>query len=131
MCCRTDDCVSASVRATSRAVRGRRVPHDERGPRTDEYLDALDALWYAPAPEHHGPSVDFAGIDAYPRPVQQPIPIIVGGHAKGSLRRAVTRGHGWYGFMTTPESTARCLDGLRAAADRHERPPRSARSRSP
>ena len=98
------------------------VPHDERGPRTDEYLDALDALWYAPAPEHHGRSIDFAGIDAHPRPVQQPIPIIVGGHAKGSLRRAVTRGHGWYGFMTTPESTARCLDGLRAAADRHDRP---------
>src|SRR5687768_8635165 len=98
------------------------VPHDERGTRTDEYLDALEELWYAAAPEHHGPTVDFAGIDAHPRPVQHPIPIVVGGHAKGSLRRAVTRGHGWYGFMTTPESTARCLDALRAAAERHERP---------
>lgn len=98
------------------------VPHDERGRRTDEYLDALDELWYSATPEHHGHAVDFAGVDAYPRPVQRPIPIIVGGHAKGSLRRAVTRGHGWYGFMTTPESTARCLEALRAAAERHERP---------
>jgi probable F420-dependent oxidoreductase len=98
------------------------VAHGDRGPLTDEYLDALERLWYDAAPEHHGRFVDFAGVDAYPRPVQQPIPIIVGGHAKASLRRAVTRGHGWYGFMTTPESTARCLDALHAAAARFERP---------
>ena len=87
-----------------------------------QYLDALERLWYDATPEHHGQFVDFAGIDAYPRPVQDRIPIIVGGHAKASLRRAVTRGHGWYGFMTTPDSTARCLDALREAATRFERP---------
>ena len=69
-----------------------------------------------------GRFVDFGGIDAHPRPVQRPIPVIVGGHVKASLRRAVGRGHGWYGFMTTPESTARCLDALRATASRIERP---------
>jgi len=98
------------------------VAHADRGPLTDEYLDVLERLWYDTTPEHHGRFVDFAGIDAYPRPVQRPIPIVVGGHAKASLRRAVTRGHGWYGFMTTPDSTARCLGALSEAASRFERP---------
>jgi len=98
------------------------VSHEHRGPLTDEYLDALEQLWYRPAPEYHGRFVDFDGIDAHPRPVQRPIPVIVGGHVKASLRRAIGRGHGWYGFMTTPESTARCLDLLRSVATRVERP---------
>lgn len=98
------------------------VRHEDRGPLTDEYLDALEHLWYDDQPEYHGRFVDFAGIDAYPRPVQRPIPLIIGGHMKASLRRAVTRGHGWYGFMTTPESAARCLDALRETASRVERP---------
>jgi hypothetical protein len=33
----------------------------------------------------------------------------------------VARGAGWYGFWLTPEATAGCLAGLRAAADRVER----------
>ena len=43
---------------------------DERGAVTDEYLDAIERLWYDEHPEYHGRFVDFAGIDAYPRPVQ-------------------------------------------------------------
>src|SRR5688500_1639083 len=46
----------------------------ERGGVTDEYLDAMHALWYDEHPEYHGRFVEFAGVDAHPRPVQQPIP---------------------------------------------------------
>ena len=44
------------------------VPTADRGARTDEYLDAMTALWTDPAPEFHGRYVDFAGVDAHPRP---------------------------------------------------------------
>jgi alkanesulfonate monooxygenase SsuD/methylene tetrahydromethanopterin reductase-like flavin-dependent oxidoreductase (luciferase family) len=54
--------------------------------------------------------------------VQQPLPIIVGGHTPPAYRRAVARGHGWYGFALTPETAARSLAGLRDAASRVERP---------
>ena len=81
---------------------------EERGAVTDEYLDAMTHLWYDEHPEYHGRFVDFAGVDAYPRPVQRPIPIVVGGRAPAAYRRAVTRGHGWYGFALTPEDTAGC-----------------------
>lgn len=93
----------------------------ERGPVTDEYLDAMDSLWYDEHPEYHGRFADFAGVDAHPRPVQQPIPIIVGGHSAPAYRRAVARGHGWYGYWLTPDDVAKCLEGLRAAADQVER----------
>jgi probable F420-dependent oxidoreductase len=103
-----------------RAV-GANFPH--RGAITDEYLDALERLWYEDHPEYHGRFVDFSGIDAYPRPVQQPIPVVVGGHSPPAYRRAVARGQGWYGFALTPDSAATSIAGLREAASSVERRP--------
>jgi probable F420-dependent oxidoreductase len=94
----------------------------ERGAVTDEYLDAMLAIWYDEHPEYHGRFVDFAGVDAHPRPLQQPIPLVVAGHSAPAYRRAVARGHGWYGYWLTPDDVATSLAGLRAAADRVERP---------
>lgn len=94
----------------------------DRGEVTDEYLDALEHLWYDEHPEHHGRFADFAGIDAQPRPVQQPIPVVVGGHRIPAFRRAIGRGHGWYGFALNPDDTATCLAGIRLAADTVGRP---------
>ena len=94
----------------------------ERGAVTDEYLDALSHLWYEEHPAYHGRFVDFAGVDAHPRPVQQPIPVVIGGHTAPAYRRAAARAHGWFGFGLDREGTARCLEGLRRATDGVERP---------
>lgn len=94
----------------------------ERGAITDEYLDAMRALWYDQHPEYHGRFADFAGIDAHPRPLQQPIPLIVGGHSAPAYRRAVARAHGWYGYWLTPQQVVTSLAGLAAAADQVKRP---------
>jgi probable F420-dependent oxidoreductase len=94
----------------------------ERNAVTDEYLDALDALWYAEHPSYHGRFVDFAGVDAHPRPQQTPIPIVVGGHRPPSFRRAVARAHGWYGYALTPEQMGEVHDALHAASGRVDRP---------
>ena len=94
----------------------------ERGAVTDEYIEAMQALWYDEHPEYRGRFVDFAGIDAHPRPVQQPIPLVVAGHSPPAYRRAIARAHGWYGYGLTPDDVAESLDGLRAAADRVDRP---------
>ena len=97
--------------------------YEARGAVTDEFLDAMSSLLYDEHPEYHGRFVDFAGVDAYPRPAQRRIPIVVGGHTPAAYRRAVGRAHGWYGFAMTPETTAGCLEGLRAASDQVARPP--------
>jgi len=94
----------------------------ERGAVTDEYLDAMAHLFYDEHPEHHGRFVDFAGIDAHPRPVQRPVPVVIGGHTAAAYRRAVRRGHGWYGFALTPEAAAASIEGLRRAREEVERP---------
>ena len=96
--------------------------YPERGAVTDEYLDAMSALWYDAHPAYHGRFADFAGVDAYPRPLQQPIPLITGGHSAPAYRRAVARAHGWYGYWLTPQQAAASLAGLAAAADRVPRP---------
>ncbi len=93
-----------------------------RGAVTDEFVDAMQHLWYDEHPEFHGRFADFAGVDAYPRPVQRPIPIVYGGHSQRAYRRAVARGHGWYGFAMKPHDVAASLAGLAAAAGEVERP---------
>ncbi len=93
-----------------------------RGRLTDEYLDAMEHLWYDDHPEHHGPTVDFGGVDAHPRPRQRPVPVVIGGHTASAYRRAVQRAQGWYGFSLTPDALAECVAGLRRAAEQVERP---------
>jgi probable F420-dependent oxidoreductase len=94
----------------------------ERGAVTDEYLDAMRVLWYDRHPAYHGRFAGFAGVDAHPRPLQQPIPLVVGGHSGPAYRRAVARAHGWYGYGLTPRQAAASAAGLATAADQVHRP---------
>ena len=99
------------------------VPFENKGPRTDEYLEAILAMWTQPQPAYSGRFVSFSGIDAQPRPVQKPHPpIVIGGHSPGAFRRAVRYGNGWYGFFRDLEGTRHCLAGLETAAREVERP---------
>jgi len=100
------------------------IPFTDKGPRTIEYLEAILTLWTQPQPRYAGRFVRFGGIQAFPRPLQRPHPpIVVGGGTAPAFRRAVTHGNGWYGFALDLERTAACLEGLRAAARVHQRPP--------
>jgi probable F420-dependent oxidoreductase len=95
----------------------------ERSARTDEYLAAMLALWDEPVPSFEGRFVSFSGVVQRPRPVQLPHPpIVVGGHSRAALRRAVSVGHGWFGWDLDPDDTARALAELREVADTTERP---------
>ncbi|MGH7365194.1 MAG: LLM class F420-dependent oxidoreductase [Candidatus Rokuibacteriota bacterium] len=99
------------------------IPFQSRGPMTDEYLAALRVIWSERRPAYRGRFVTFEGVQAHPRPVQQPgPPIVIGGHTEAAFRRAVEQGHGWYGFALDEAGAQRCLEGLRQAAARHERP---------
>jgi probable F420-dependent oxidoreductase len=86
------------------------VPMEGRGARADEYLAAMRALWEEEAPSYHGQHVSFEGVDAHPRPVQRPLPVVVGAHTRAAHRRAARTADGWYGFIV----------GLRAMAEQRE-----------
>ncbi|GAA3033276.1 LLM class F420-dependent oxidoreductase [Actinokineospora globicatena] len=100
------------------------VPLSERGSRTDEYIDAMRALWNDPAPvAFTGKHVSFHNVDANPRPATPGGPrIVVGGHSPAAFRRVVARGHGWFGTGSSPDDLARHLRGLVEAARVVERP---------
>jgi probable F420-dependent oxidoreductase len=95
----------------------------ERGRRMDEHLDAMRALWSTAAPEFHGRYVDFAGIDAYPRPTRPSgPPVVVGGVSRGARRRAITKANGWYVFNTDQDLAREAVDVIRIELDQSERP---------
>jgi probable F420-dependent oxidoreductase len=103
------------------------VQMSQRGARTDEYLDAMTALWTAASPEYHGRYVNFDHVDAHPRPVQPGGPrIVIGGHSPAAYRRAVQRGHGWFGNGNANDLDVH-LAGLAKAAADTERPARLGR----
>jgi len=94
------------------------VPMAGRGSRSDEYLAAMRSLWEDEAPAFHGKFVDFEGVDAQPRPVQRPLPVVVGGHSERAFLRAARHADGWYGFLTGLRAMAEYREGLRAAIER-------------
>ena len=98
------------------------APFKERGRVSDDYLAAMRAVWTQAKPAHHGPYVTFEGVQAMPRPVQTPIPIVVGGGTPPAYRRAVTQGHGWYGFGLDVETTRKRVGALQEAAKTSPRP---------
>ena len=92
------------------------APFDHKGARSEEWLAAMIALWSMPKPEFSGKWISFKGVNAMPRPVQQPHPeIVFGGHTKEAFSRAARLAKGWYGFAQDLDGTAKCVEGLRAA----------------
>jgi alkanesulfonate monooxygenase SsuD/methylene tetrahydromethanopterin reductase-like flavin-dependent oxidoreductase (luciferase family) len=90
---------------------------------SDEFLKIFRLLWSAEHPEFHGQYYQFDGIQFHPKPVQQPLPIWVGGHSKRAIRRAVVYGQCWHPTRQTPEFVKAHLPYLRQEADRAERDP--------
>lgn len=100
------------------------IPFDHKGARTEDHLRAMLAIWTQDEPRFEGRfAASFAGVQAFPRPVQKPHPqIVFGGHAPEAFRRAIAHGSGWYGFFQDVDGAARCIDGLREAARAADRP---------
>jgi probable F420-dependent oxidoreductase len=102
-------------------MRASGAPFNERGRVADDYLAAMRAVWTQPKPAHHGKYVSFDGVQAMPRPVQTPIPIVVGGRTPPAYRRAVTQGQGWYGFGMDVEETRKSIAALGDAGKKSQR----------
>jgi len=92
--------------------------HD-RGVRTEEYLAAIRAIWTQARPVFDGKTVSFAGVQAFPHPIQRPHPpIVIGGYAPPVMRRTIREADGWFGWGLDLDATARRMEILRETASR-------------
>ncbi|GIW40481.1 MAG: LLM class F420-dependent oxidoreductase [Candidatus Binatia bacterium] len=69
-----------------------------RGPRYEDALRALKAVWGRRLPEYHGTHFRFSGFIVDPAAPRKDVPIWVGGRSPRSLRRALRFGDGWDPF---------------------------------
>jgi probable F420-dependent oxidoreductase len=100
------------------AVIGASFP--DRGRRTDEYVEAMRALWSQDMATFSGDTVSFRDAILRPRPVDGRVPVIIGGHTPAAARRAGRLGDG---FFPAKGDLPALLDELRAAAERAGRDP--------
>lgn len=81
------------------------VDFDQRNDLTDEYMRALRVSLTGEEFTFEGTGYTAFGNRIIPGPVQQPVPLLVGGNSRRAIRRAVELGDGWNPFMTAQPST--------------------------
>jgi probable F420-dependent oxidoreductase len=91
---------------------------DNRGARTDEYIDAMRSLWTQSAPRYDGKYVRLDGtFELVPRPARsEGAAVIIGGHSRAAARRAAQRGDGFFPFTVDPEALASLYEAMRKEA---------------
>src|SRR5690348_11319431 len=93
-------------------------PFDERGAVTDETIAVCRELWSKESPSFDGKYAAFSNIFFQPRPVQQRIPVWVGGESGPAMRRTARLGDAWYPIGTNPRNR---LDTLKRLEGGYER----------
>ena len=91
-------------------------PFAERGAVTDEFMMVCKELWTADEPKFDGKYVQFKDVLFPPKPVQQPIPIWVGGESGPAMRRTAKYGDAWYPIGTNPQFPMDTLNRFKAGA---------------
>ena len=72
-----------------------RQKHARRGEMVEEGLQALQALFTQRHASFEGKHYAFRDVEMFPKPLQQPFPIYVGGHNLEMVERAARYGRGW------------------------------------
>jgi probable F420-dependent oxidoreductase len=92
-----------------REFRAAGVPFKERGRRTDEAIQIMRRCWTEDEVTFAGEFWQLERVTVLPHPVQQPLPVWIGGNSDAAMRRAGRLGDGWIPSFITP---ARFADGV-------------------
>jgi probable F420-dependent oxidoreductase len=79
------------------------VDFEHRNARVDETLDVLPLAWAGDTFSYRGEHFEIRDAVIRPRPVQQPIPIWMGGNARLTMRRVAERADGWLALMSAAD----------------------------
>ena len=61
----------------------------------EERVLAMREIWANDEATFHGDFVNFDRIWSWPKPVQDPMPVYIGGNSPGAEERAIRAGTGW------------------------------------
>jgi probable F420-dependent oxidoreductase len=84
-----------------------------------ERVEAMKAIWANDVASYHGRYVDFGPMWQWPKPVQRPLPVYIGGNGPKVLDRVLRYGDGWMPNMKDIETLGPRIAELRERAGRH------------
>lgn len=94
-----------------------------RGPRMDEYLEAMIEIWTKERATYEGRYVAFRDLDVFPKPLQRPHPPIwIGGRSDFALERCARYAEAWNPSQINPPQYAEQAAKLRALFAARGRP---------
>jgi probable F420-dependent oxidoreductase len=103
-----------SVRSRDYAATG--TPTAGRGRRADEGLEILARLWSEPVVSFSGRYYRLDEASIAPRPIQQPLPLWVGGSAPQAIERTARWGTGWQAGIEAAGQIAPVIAAIKARA---------------
>lgn len=86
----------------------------DRGARSGEIFQLLNLLWSQESVTFEGKFYQYRNVSVTPRPVQQPLPLWIGGNADAALKRTARLGTGWIGGITTVEQVDHAIKLIRS-----------------
>jgi alkanesulfonate monooxygenase SsuD/methylene tetrahydromethanopterin reductase-like flavin-dependent oxidoreductase (luciferase family) len=87
-------------KAAEWAATGRSSEH--RGSRANEMFELLTRLWSEERVTFEGRFYQYRDATIAPRPVQQPLPLWIGGNSDAAIKRTARLGTGWIGGIAAP-----------------------------
>ena len=86
----------------------------DRGARSSEIFQLLNLLWTQETVDFEGKFYQYRGVSVTPRPIQQPLPLWIGGNAEPALKRTARLGSGWIGGIATVAQVEHAIKTIRA-----------------
>ncbi|NIP14526.1 MAG: LLM class flavin-dependent oxidoreductase [Pseudomonadales bacterium] len=102
--------------ALSRDFTATGTPTRGRGKRTAEGLEIMARLWSEERVSFDGEFYQLDDASISPRPVQQPLPLWVGGSASQAIDRTARWGTGWQAGIESAEEVAPVIAAIKAKA---------------
>ena len=107
--------------ARSRDYAATATPTKGRGQRAAEGLEILTKLWTQDSVDFSGVHYRLDGASITPKPVQNPLPLWVGGSATQAVHRTARWGTGWQAGLETPEEVAPVIDAIKETLPTYQR----------
>jgi probable F420-dependent oxidoreductase len=85
----------------------------ERGRLADEILEIMRRLWSEEKVSFEGRHFRYREVSIAPRPVQQPLPLWIGGHSPAAVRRTARVGTGFLAGLVPPAQLAELVVAIR------------------